>query len=62
MTIREFDVFLTFHAFSRFPIIDEEKQIYLGYIHKSSTFKATDEQTVDQFARPMRSFGPEAPS
>ncbi len=60
MTIREFDVFLTSTPFSRFPIIDEEKQIYLGYIHKSSTFKATDEQTVDQFARLMRSFGPEA--
>ncbi len=60
MTIKEFDEFLQTTPFSRFPIIDEDKQLYKGYIHKSNSFKADDEDTVDQYARPMRSFGPEA--
>lgn len=60
MTIKEFDIFLTTAPFSRFPIIDEEKQLFLGYVHKSSSFEAQDEDAVDKFARPMRSFGPEA--
>lgn len=60
MTIKEFDAFLKTTPFSRFPIIDEDKQQYLGYIHKSNSFKAADTDLVDKFARPMRSFGPEA--
>ncbi|MBR1649167.1 MAG: DUF21 domain-containing protein [Alphaproteobacteria bacterium] len=60
MTIKEFDAFLSTTPFSRFPIIDEDKQIYLGYIHKSNSFKADDNDLVDSYARPMRSFGPEA--
>lgn len=60
MTIKEFDSFLSSTPFSRFPIIDEDKQIYKGYIHKSNSFKANDNDIVDQYARPMRSFGPEA--
>jgi CBS domain containing-hemolysin-like protein len=60
MSIRDFDEFLKVVPFSRFPIIDEKKQIYLGYIHKSNSFTADDNDTVDKFARPMRSFGPEA--
>lgn len=60
MSIKDFDLFLTTTPFSRLPIIDESQQLYLGYIHKSSTFKAKDSETVDMYARPMRSFGPEA--
>ena len=60
MTIKELDSFLTQTPFSRLPIIDEKKQIYLGYIHKSSTFQAEDNELVEKYARPMRSFGPEA--
>ena len=60
MTIKEFDAFLKTTPFSRFPIIDEDKQQYLGYIHKSNSFKAADTDLVDKFARSMRSFGPEA--
>ena len=60
MTIKEFDAFLKTTPFSRFPIIDEDKQIYMGYIHKSNSFKAADKDLVDQYARSMRSFGPEA--
>jgi len=41
-TIREFDKFLESSPFSRFPIIDETEQKYLGYIHKSSSYKADD--------------------
>lgn len=60
MSIKEFDVFLSKTPFSRFPIIDEDKQVYMGYIHKSNSFKADDNDPVDKYARPMRSFGPEA--
>ena len=60
MTIKEFDKFLTSTPFSRFPIIDEKEQHYLGYIHKSSSYKAKDNDVVEDFARPMRSFSPEA--
>lgn len=60
MTIKDFDYFLKTTPFSRFPIVDEEKQIYLGYMHKSSSFTANDNDNVELFVRPMRSFGPEA--
>ncbi len=60
MTIKEFDDFLSTTPFSRFPIIDENQQIYKGYIHKSNSFKAADTDIIDTYARPMRSFGPEA--
>ena len=58
--IKDFDKFLSTTPFSRFPIIDEKKQIFKGYIHKSSSYKAKDDDTVDKFARDMRSFSPEA--
>lgn len=58
--IKDFAKFLSSTPFSRFPIIDEKKQIFKGYIHKSSTYKAKEEDKVDKFARDMRSFSPEA--
>lgn len=60
MTIKEFDEFLKSSPFSRFPIVDEQEQNYLGYIHKSSSYKADDSDTVEKFARPMRSFSTDA--
>lgn len=60
MTIKEFDKFLTTAPFSRFPIIDERKQIFKGYIHKSSSFKAKDDDKVKKYSCDMRSFSPEA--
>lgn len=60
MKIKDFDKFLTTTPFSRFPIIDEKKQIFNGYIHKSSSYKAHDDDKVDKFSRDMRSFSPEA--
>lgn len=60
MTIKDFDKFIISSPFSRFPIIDEKEQNYLGYIHKSSSYKADDVDLVEKFARPMRSFGPDA--
>lgn len=61
MTIGEFDEFLCSTPFSRFPIIDEKEENFLGYIHKSSSYKAEkDEDTVEKYARPMRSFSDEA--
>jgi CBS domain containing-hemolysin-like protein len=60
MKIRDFDKFLTTTPFSRFPIIDEQKQIFDGYIHKSSSYKAKDDDTVEKFSRDMRSFAAEA--
>jgi len=60
MTIKEFDQFLTTTPFSRFPIIDEKKQIFDGYIHKASSYKAKDTDKVEKFSRDMRSFSPEA--
>ncbi|MDR1026096.1 MAG: CNNM domain-containing protein [Lactobacillus sp.] len=60
MTIKEFDHFLTQTPFSRFPIVDEKKQLFLGYIHKSSSYKATDTDKVEKFAHPMQSFYSEA--
>ena len=60
MTIKEFDKFLTTAPFSRFPIIDEAKQIFKGYIHKSSSFKAKDDDKVKKYSCDMRSFSPEA--
>lgn len=60
MTIKEFDDFLKTAPFSRFPIIDESKQIFKGYIHKSSSFKAKDTDKVKKYSCDMRSFSPEA--
>ena len=61
MTIGEFDNFLCSTPFSRFPIIDENETTFLGYIHKSSSYKAkNDMDKVEQYARPMRSFSDEA--
>lgn len=60
MTIKEFDAFLPTSPFSRFPIVDEQEQNFLGYIHKSSSYKAKDDDKVDAYARPMRSFSPDA--
>lgn len=60
MTIKEFDQFLTTTPFSRFPIVDESVQNFLGFIHKSSSYKAKDEDVVDNFARPLRSYSPDA--
>lgn len=61
MTIKEFDEFITTSPFSRFPIVDEHEQNFLGYIHKSSSYKARDSELVDEYARPMRSYSTEAP-
>ena len=60
MLIKDFDTFLAKTPFSRFPIVDENAHTFKGYIHKSSSFKGKDEDTVDKFARDMRSFAPEA--
>ena len=60
MTIKEFDKAIATSPFSRFPIIDESEQNYYGYIHKSSSYKAKDSDKVEQYARSMRSFSPDA--
>ena len=60
MTIKEFDKFIASSPFSRFPIVDKKEQNYLGYIHKSSSYKAKDSDIVDMYARSMRSFSPDA--
>lgn len=60
MTIKAFDQFISTSPFSRFPIIDEQQQLFLGYIHKSSSYKAKDDELVDDYARPMRSYSTEA--
>lgn len=60
MNIKDFDTFLTTSPFSRFPIVDEQEQNFLGYIHKSSSYKAKDSDCVEKYARPMRSFYSEA--
>ena len=61
MTIKEFDCFLCETPFSRFPIVDEKEENFLGYIHKSSSYKASsDDDVVDKYARPMRSYSDEA--
>lgn len=61
MTIGEFDAFLCSTPFSRFPIIDENETTFLGYIHKSDSYKTeNDSDMVEQYARPMRSFSDEA--
>ena len=61
MTIKEFDCFLCSTPFSRFPIIDEKEETFLGYIHKSSSYKApNDNDKIEKYARPMRSYSDEA--
>ncbi len=60
MKIADFDNFLSSTPFSRFPIIDEKETTFLGYIHKSSSYKAKDADIVDQYARQMHSFSPDA--
>ena len=60
-TIKEFDKFLASTPFSRFPIVDEAEQKFLGYIHKSSSYRAEDDnRPVEDFARPMASFSTDA--
>ena len=60
MKIADFDNFLSSTPFSRFPIIDGKETTFLGYIHKSSSYKAKDADIVDQYARQMHSFSPDA--
>ncbi len=60
MTIKELDEFVVSSPFSRFPIVDENEQNFFGYIHKSSSYKAQDNDKVEQFACQMRSFSPDA--
>lgn len=48
MTIKEFDKFAKSSNFSRFPIIDEENDIYLGYIHRQNTYNADDNDSIDK--------------
>lgn len=60
MSIKDFDKFLPSTPFSRFPIIDEQEQDFMGYIHKSSSYKAKDDDLVEKYAREMRSFSPDA--
>ena len=55
MTIAEFDKFISTSPFSRFPIVDEAQNIFLGYIHKSSSYNAEDNDIIDKYARNMRS-------
>lgn len=59
-TIKEFDKFIVKSPFSRFPIIDEQKGEFLGYIHKSSSYNAADEDMVEKYARSMRSVSADA--
>lgn len=58
--IEDFDKFITTSPFSRFPIIDEHKGEFTGYIHKSSSYSADDNETVDKYARSMRSISADA--
>lgn len=61
MTIKDFDEFVPSSPFSRFPIVDEEEQEYLGYIHKSSSYQAQDSDFVSKYAHKMHSVYSEAP-
>ncbi len=58
-TIKEFEKITAASPFSRFPIIDESEQQFLGYIHKSSILKAKGSDKVEDYARSMRSFSSE---
>ncbi|MBQ7285630.1 MAG: DUF21 domain-containing protein [Alphaproteobacteria bacterium] len=60
MSIEEFDKFLKETPFSRFPIVDELEKTFLGYIHKSSSYNAKDDDIVDTYARQMCGFSPDA--
>lgn len=60
MKISDFDKFLSSTPFSRFPIVDEQEKTFLGYIHKSSSYSAKDNDVIDNYARQMHSFSPEA--
>ncbi len=60
MTIKEFDKMLPKQPFSRFPIVDETKEEFFGYIHKSSSFEGSDAQKVKTFAKNMLSLYSEA--
>ncbi|MDR1694260.1 MAG: CNNM domain-containing protein [Lactobacillaceae bacterium] len=53
MTIKEFDKFAEKSPFSRFPVIDEEKDIYLGYIHRQNTYNADDSELIDSHVSEM---------
>lgn len=53
MTIKEFDKFAEKSPFSRFPVIDEEKDIYLGYIHRQNTYKTDDNDIIDNHISEM---------
>lgn len=46
-TIKEFDKMVEESPFSRFPVLDDEKDIYLGYIHRQNTYRTDDNDIVD---------------
>ncbi len=53
MTIKEFDKFIATQPFSRYPIINQNNEEFLGYIHKSSSFQSDDNQTVKDFSNEL---------
>lgn len=61
MTIQDFEKFIPTSPFSRFPIVDEEEENFLGYIHKSSAYKANENQLVCEFSNNMETVYSEAP-
>ncbi len=60
MSMKSFAKFVATSPFSRFPIIDEEKQIFAGYIHKGCIVKAKENEKVDNYVRAMSSVYSEA--
>ena len=59
--IEEFEKITASSPFSRFPIVDENEQQFLGYVHKSCILKADYSEKVDDYARCMCSFSSECP-
>lgn len=60
LTMKEFEKTISGSAFSRFPIVDDKNQQFIGYIHKSCILKAQDQDNINDFARSMRSVSSEA--
>ena len=60
MSMKAFAKLVATSPFSRYPIIDEEKQIFDGYIHKGCIAKAKETEKVGSYRRSMRSVYSEA--
>ncbi len=53
VTVSQFEKLAADIPFSRIPLIDEDKQLFLGYVHKSCAYKSVGTDPVEKYVHQM---------